>query len=74
MQALSRRGMADRLDTALRALRALWRHMVQTRRDAVTRRHRVHPPTHTWRDPRPNSTPTMLVASDVLGGMRGVLP
>ena len=74
MQAVSRRGMADRLHTALRALRALWRPMVRTRRDAVTRRHGVHPPPHTWRAPRPHSAPMMLVASDVLGGMRGVLP
>ena len=74
MQAVSRRGMADRLHTALRALRALWRHMVWTRRDAVTRRHWVPTLTHTRRAPRPHSAPTMLVASDVLGGMRGVLP
>jgi hypothetical protein len=32
MQAVSRCGMADRLHTALRALRALQRHMVRTRR------------------------------------------
>jgi len=74
MHAISRRGMADRLHTALRALRALRRPMVRTRREIVTRRHRVHPPTHTWRAPRPHSAPMMLVASDVLGGMRGVLP
>ena len=74
MQAVSRRGMADRLHTALRALRALWRHMVQTRRDAVTRRPRVPPLPHPWRAPRLHSPPTLLVASDVLGGMRGVLP
>ena len=74
MHAISRREMADRLHTALRALRALWRPMVRTRRDAVTRRHGVHPPPHTWRAPRPHSAPTLLVASAVLGGMRGVLP
>ena len=74
MQAVSRCGMADRLHTALRALRALQRHMVQTRRDAVTRRPRVPTLPHTWRAPRPHSAPTMLVASDVLGGMCGVLP
>ena len=74
MHAISRREMADRLHTALRALRALRRPMVRTRREIVTRRHRVHPPTHTWRAPRPHSAPTMLVASDVLGGMCGVLP
>jgi hypothetical protein len=68
------RGMADSLHTAIRALRVLRRRMVQTLHHALTRRQRVHPSTHPRRAPRPSSAYTMLVESDVLGGMRGVLP
>ena len=74
MHAVPLHGMTDSLHTAIRALRALRRRMVRTRHHAVTRRQRVHTPPHTPRVPCPSSTYTMLVASDVLGGLRGVLP
>jgi hypothetical protein len=74
MHAVPLHGMTDSVHTAIRALHARRRRLCRTLRHAVTRRPRVHTPPHTPRVPCPSSTYTMLVASDVLGGMRGVLP
>ena len=67
-------GMVDSLHTAMRALRALRRHMLRRLRHALPRRQRVHTPPPTRCAPRLSRASTMLVESDVLGGMRGVLP
>ena len=67
-------GMVDSLHTAMRAWRALRRHMFRRLRHALPRRQRGHTPPPTRCAPRPSRAYTMLVESDVLGGMRGVLP
>ena len=67
-------GMVDSLHTAMRVLRALRRPMVRRLRHAFLRRQRGHTPPPTRCAPRPSRAYTMLVESDVLGGVRGVLP
>ena len=62
--------IADRVRTATHTLRARLQGVPWHLRQALAPRKRIHTP----RAPRPPSTYTMLVESDVQHGMRGILP
>jgi hypothetical protein len=66
--------MADSLRTATRSFRVLLRVVLRKLLQALARRKRVHTPARKPRAPRPASTYTMLVETDVQRGMRGILP
>jgi hypothetical protein len=66
--------MADSLSTATRSFRARLRVVLRKLLHAMARWKRVHTPARTPRAPRPASTYTMLVESDVHRGMRSILP
>jgi len=66
--------IADSLRTATRSFRVLLRVVLRKLLQALARRKRVHTPARKPRAPRPASTYTMLVETDVQRGMRGILP
>jgi hypothetical protein len=66
--------LAGGVTTAIRALRTRLQIVHRQLRQTLARRHRVHTRTRTPHDPRPPSTYTMLVESDVQRGMHGILP
>jgi hypothetical protein len=74
MQAAPRRWMADRLKMATCSFGARLRVMPRPLLHAPAPQQRVHTPVHPPRAPRPASTYTMLVESDVQRGLRGILP
>jgi hypothetical protein len=74
MHAASLLWMTACLSTATCSFRARLRVIPRHLLHAPARKQRVHPPVHTPRAPRPASTYTMLVESDVQRGLRGILP
>jgi hypothetical protein len=67
--------IADRLFAlATHAFRASLRVVRRPPLHALAHCGRVHTLACTWRASRPTSTYTMLVASDVQHGLRGILP
>jgi hypothetical protein len=66
--------MVDSLSTATHSFRARLRGVPRQLLHALPIRKRVHTLAHTPRAPRPASTYTMLVESDVQRGMHGILP
>ena len=74
MHAASLLWMTDRLSTATHSLRTRLQVVPRQLPHAPAHRKRVHIPARTPRAPRPASTYTMLVESDVQRGMRGILP
>ena len=66
--------MVDRLSTATRAFPAPLLVVSRKLRQAFAILKRGHIPARVPRAPRPGSSYTMLVESDVQPGMRGILP
>jgi hypothetical protein len=74
MQAVSLLWMADSLTIATGAFLAPLLLVPRKLLQALTNRKRARSPARKPHAPRPASTYTMLVASDVQRGMRGILP